>query len=38
MKITKRWQIWDIKRDIKRYEEKIKFLKKLVKHIEKEKE
>ena len=33
MKITTRWQIWDLKREIKHLESRVKFLKKLVKHI-----
>ena len=36
MKLTTRWQLWDLKRDIKRYESKVKFLKLLVKHIKME--
>lgn len=30
MKLTKRWQIWDIKREIKMLESRVKFLKNLV--------
>ena len=36
MKITKRLQLWDIKRDIKFHERKVRFLKKIYKHLEKE--
>ncbi len=36
MKLTTRWQIRDLKREIKHLESKVKFLKNLVKHIMKE--
>ncbi len=36
MKLTERFQLWDLKRDLKRYESKVKFLKQLIKHFEKE--
>lgn len=36
MKLTTRWQLWDLRREIKYHESKAKFLKLLVKHIKKE--
>jgi len=35
MKLTTRWQIWDLKREIKYYESKVKFLKLVLKDIKK---
>ena len=35
MKITTKWQLWDLKREIKHLESRIRFLKNLVKHIKK---
>ncbi len=36
MKILQRWTLWDIKRDLKHSEQKVKFLKLVLKHLEKE--
>ena len=35
MKLTERLHLWDIKRDLRNYESKVKFLKQLIKHFEK---
>jgi len=35
MKLTTRFQLWDVKREIKFYESKIKFLKQIIKHLKK---
>ena len=32
MKITQRMQLWDLKREIKFYEGKVRFLKQILKH------
>ena len=36
MKLMKRFQLWDVKRELKMYEGKVKFFKSLIKHLEKE--
>ena len=36
MKLTDKWHLWDIRREIKFHERKIKFLKLLLKHFKKE--
>ena len=36
MKLIKRMQLWDLKRDIKRFESKIRLIKAVIKQIEKE--
>jgi len=36
MKVTTGWQLWEIKRENKYYEKKIRFLKALIKHLKKE--
>lgn len=36
MKLFDRMHLWEIKKDIKRYESKVRFLKKLHKHLKKE--
>ena len=38
MKLMTRLTLWDLKRDIKHYEEKIKLIKQVIKHIENENE
>lgn len=36
MKFINKLQLWDLKRDLKRYEEKVKLLKLMIKHFKKE--
>ena len=37
MKLTTRFQLWDLKREIEFFESRVKFLKQVIKHIKKEK-